>query len=127
MVSKRELPFVQHVKCSHCGKEHGVRVEWQLGYGAGNEQTIKCLRCNENFDAILAGPFAGGPLALRTPWHYFSQWILISFSNGLNSTSPVTSSAILSLASAAAKASAKLILKRALKSAALSANARVVD
>ena len=38
--------------------------------------------------------------------HYFSQLILISFSNGLNSGSPVTSSALLSLASAAAKASA---------------------
>ena len=59
--------------------------------------------------------------------NYFSQWILISWSSGLNSGSPVTSSAFFSLASAAAKASAKLNLKRALKSAAVSANARVVE
>src|SRR5207249_37611 len=59
--------------------------------------------------------------------HRFSQPILISFSSGLNSGSPVTSSAFFSFASAAAKASAKLILKRALKSAAVSANGRVVE
>lgn len=67
VVSKRELRFVQPVKCSHCGKEHGVLVEWQLGYGGGNEQTITCLECDENFDAMLVGPFAGGPLSLRMP------------------------------------------------------------
>ena len=54
----------------------------------------------------------------------FSQWILISFSKALNSASPVTSSAFLSFASAAAKASARLSLKRALKSAARSASPR---
>jgi hypothetical protein len=37
---------------------------------------------------------------------YFSQLILISFSKGLNCGSPVTNSALLSLASAAVKASA---------------------
>ena len=59
--------------------------------------------------------------------HHLSQLILISFSNALNSGSPVTSSAFFSLASAAAKASARLILKRALKSAAVSASARFVE
>ena len=49
-----------------------------------------------------------------------SQLILISFSSGLNSESPVASSAFLCLARAAAKASAKLREKRALKSAARS-------
>ncbi len=46
--------------------------------------------------------------------NYFSHVTLISFSSGLNSGSPVTSSAFFSLASAAAKASARLSLKRAL-------------
>ena len=44
--------------------------------------------------------------SLRYSRHRFSQLILISFSSGLNSGSPVTSSALLSFASAAAKASA---------------------
>jgi len=57
---------------------------------------------------------------------YFSQLILISLSSTLNSGSPVTSSAFRSFASAAANASARLILKRALNSAAQSANARLV-
>jgi len=55
---------------------------------------------------------------------HFNQLILSSFSSGLNSGPPVTSSASFSFASAAAKASARLILKRALKPAALSASAR---
>jgi len=38
--------------------------------------------------------------------NYLSQWILISFSNALNSGSPVRSSEFLILASAAAKQSA---------------------
>jgi len=67
------------------------------------------------------------PIVFSPTCNYFSQWILISWSSGLNSGSPVTSSAFFSLASAAAKASAKLILKRALKSAAVSANPRVVE
>ncbi len=56
---------------------------------------------------------------------YFSHEILISFSSGLNSGSPVTRSAFFSFASAAAKASARLNEMRALKSAAMSASARV--
>src|SRR5438034_457647 len=87
---------------------------------------------------VLADPVRGG--AKRAIWvennvrvsldaHCFSfahlsQLILISFSSGLNSGSPVTSSAFFSFASAAAKASARLILKRALKSAARSARRR---
>jgi len=58
---------------------------------------------------------------------YFSQSTLISISSGLNSGSPVTSSAFLSFARAAAKASAKLILNLAFKSAAMSASTLVVE
>jgi hypothetical protein len=61
IASKSKLRFFQSVKCSHCGKEHGVLFEWQLGYGGSDEQTLKCLQCDENFEAILMGPFAGGP------------------------------------------------------------------
>ncbi len=51
-------------------------------------------------------PFITALVAFLRNILHFSQLILISFSKGLNSGSPVTSSALVSLASAAAKASA---------------------
>ena len=89
--------------------------------------TRKFYLRNSRFPSTSIRAGSRGRLSLREYRGYFSQWILISFSKGLNSMSPVTSSAFFSLAKAAANASAKLILKRALKSAAVSAKVRVVQ
>ena len=90
---------------------------------AGGKTPYDLMRATDASTAGARDVSGGG--GERRSEDYFSQLIVISFPKALNSESPVTSSAFFSLASAAAKASARLILKRALKSPAMSANARV--
>ncbi|MEN9734974.1 MAG: hypothetical protein RLZ45_2969 [Verrucomicrobiota bacterium] len=84
----------------------------------GHGQAVPANRFASPLSKIPLFPFERGhverlhPLTLVTG--YSSQWIRISFSNALNSLSPVTSSAFFSFAKAAAKASARLSLWQAL-------------
>jgi len=57
------------ISCGHCQQEQVVHLQARTGFWQMAHQSVKCVKCEQNFDvmipdAIVAGPFL--PLKLFT-------------------------------------------------------------
>jgi predicted Zn finger-like uncharacterized protein len=49
------------VECRHCKTKQIVHVAASTGRGMTGNQTIRCINCDRQFDAMLPDEIVGGP------------------------------------------------------------------
>jgi hypothetical protein len=68
-VQMRQPYIPMTISCNHCQQEQTVHIHARTGFWQMAHQSVKCVKCEQNFDvmipdAIIAGPFL--PLKLLT-------------------------------------------------------------
>jgi DNA-directed RNA polymerase subunit RPC12/RpoP len=49
------------VECTHCNTKQIVRVSARAGFVGKGTQTIKCIECQKEFEAVLPDKIMSGP------------------------------------------------------------------
>jgi ribosomal protein S27E len=49
------------VSCGHCQEEQVVHVEARSGSWSMAHQSVKCLKCEKDFEVMVADAIIGGP------------------------------------------------------------------
>jgi hypothetical protein len=56
-----EPHIVVPICCSQCKQEQVVQVRARTGFGAMSPQTVRCIKCERDFDVMLPDQILGGP------------------------------------------------------------------
>ena len=63
---RSEAPYVvMTAECRHCKTKQTVHVAARTGVGMIGNQTIRCINCDHQFDAMLPDKIVGGPFPTR--------------------------------------------------------------
>jgi transcription elongation factor Elf1 len=58
-------PGVPHVvlpiTCTHCNQAQVVQVRARTGFAQVNPQTVRCVKCKQDFDTVVPDDIVGGP------------------------------------------------------------------
>jgi hypothetical protein len=49
------------VSCGHCRQEQVVHIEDRMGFWSMAHQSVKCLKCEKEFEVMVADAIVGGP------------------------------------------------------------------
>jgi hypothetical protein len=70
-MTKVKPPYVEiPISCPHCQQKQGVQVRAGTGPGGMREQTVRCVKCERDFDVKVPGEIVGGAFLER----YSEEW-----------------------------------------------------
>jgi hypothetical protein len=58
---------VATVSCGHCKYEQVVQILARSGFWLRVPQSVKCLKCGQEFEVILPDAIIGGPFSPTSP------------------------------------------------------------
>ena len=64
MMATPAVPFhVVLITCTHCNQEQNVQVRaHHLSFAQANPKTVRCVKCEQDFDAVgIPDDIVGGP------------------------------------------------------------------
>ena len=63
-----EYPYtVVTVSCGRCKQEQVVRILARSGFWSRVRQSVKCLKCGQEFEVMLPDAIIGGPFLPQRP------------------------------------------------------------